>query len=218
MIRIAKNYTEKIFSKFGFTVSRLDKSGKVTDLSDITSNPIEAYYCSGGKPFVMNIPIEKCHAIEFSGANKDNPYLQTLLMYSKGLCTTYNTSPLHDFYDSWQPGTTKQFYKDGKELAPPWHSGYKKEINLAEARLKRNDFVQVRKELGITDKNISGHISRGPVSESFGQITFNRFIKIYDSIKAISYQPEKMNSGHIKGTFFVTQNDYRVLSAVENTE
>jgi hypothetical protein len=210
MLKVAKNYTDKVLNSFGFTITRIDQNGKLADLRTITTDPVEAYYLAKGKPFLLNVPIEQCTSIEFSCANKHNPFVQTLINYSKGLCTTYQGSPLQHFYNSWHPGTSQQYFKEGKELAPPWDLGFKKEINLAEARLNRNDFVEAQRELGFSKSNIYGHINRGPVSEAFGQITFNRFVKIYNSVKERGYLPEKIKSGHIKGAVFIKAGDYRV--------
>lgn len=210
MLRIARDYANSALSTFGLKIIRNDQLDGLLDLRENGIDPVEAYYHSQGRPFLMHIPIEKCFSIDFSCATSDNPFVQTLIAFRDGLCKSYRDSPLKDFYARWQPSASNYVDGNNKELAPPWDYGLKRDINLASARLVRNDFIKIRNELKISSTNIYGHISRGPVSDEFGEITFARLIKIYNSIKAYGYQPDKMKAEHISGSFFIHKDDYRV--------
>lgn len=210
MLKIARQYTNTVLHKFGLELSSRHQSPKILDLSGKSCNPVEAYYLSKGNAFLMTIPLNKCFYFDFSGENNNNPFVMTLKAYKNGSCTCFLNSPLKNFYDTWQPKNPAHYDKDNKEVAPPWDFGLKRNINLAKARLKRKDFIKIKNELGITDKHIYGHICRGPVSEGFGEITFNRLIKIYNSIQKHGYNPYQMGSDHIRASFFVNGEDYRV--------
>lgn len=210
MLKIASQYTNTVLHKFGLELKRKGQSSKIVDLRGITCNPVEAYYLSKGRPFLMSIPLDKCFYIDFPGSDKKNPFVMTLTAYKNGTCTCFLDSPLKSFYDRWQPEKPAYYDSNNKEVAPPWDFGLKRDINLSEARLKRKDFVRVKKELGITDNQIYGHISRGPVSDGFGEITFNRLVKVYNSIQRHGYKPDQMGSNHIRASFFLNRHDYRV--------
>jgi hypothetical protein len=210
MLKIYRHYTNKLLHRFGLEINRRKPTDVLLDLRRHPINPIEAYYRSQGRPFVLNIPLTKCFSIDFSGANTNNPFVKTLLAYEKGACNAYRESPLMDFYEKWQPTHTTYFDKDNREIAPPWDYGLKRSINLTEARLKRKNFQSIRKQLKLTESGIFGHINRGPVSEEFGEITFQRLVKIYNSIKEKGYLPESSLDGHIRACLYVTENDYRV--------
>jgi hypothetical protein len=209
MLKITRNHLNALLAKTGFALVKNGHINQSLDLRGSDIDPIEAHYLSNGHPFIMDIPIEKCFAIDFSGTNKNNPFVHTLLAYKKGLCKTYSDSPLKDYYDTWQPSNPTKKDERNLELAPPWNYGVRKESNLTASRLNRKDFVKIRKELGLSDKEISGHIGRGPVSKGFGEVTFNRLVKLYDSIEKFGYKPDEMRSGHITASFFIHGNDYR---------
>ncbi|WP_148561730.1 hypothetical protein [Pontibacter korlensis] len=210
MLKTSSYYANMFLNSFGLELNRSTLSNVLFDLSGTSIDPVEALYRSKGRPFVMDIPISKCFSIDFSGSNPNNPFVQTLIAYDQGNCTSYKGSPLEDYYNKWQPANAVALDKHGRELAPPWDYGPKKSSNLPEARLNRKGFLKVKKELHITEKNLFGHISRGPVSEGFGEITFNRLVQIYNSIKRNGYRPDEMSAGHIQASFFVDGRDYRV--------
>ncbi|MBS9522523.1 hypothetical protein KIH41_07085 [Litoribacter ruber] len=205
-----KNVVNDLLKPLGFSLEKIENNRKTVDLRTEVKNPLEGYYWTCGAPFVMNVKIKRCFSIEFPGSAEYNPFVETLKKYGEGQCADYVGSPMEDFYEKWQPGKADGFYKNGKELAPPWDQGYKSSKNLSDARLKRNDFVKAQSELGEVGE-IKGHLKKGPVSLGFGKITFQRFIKIYNSIRHNGYQPEKLGSGHINGRLYVRDGkDYRV--------
>lgn len=185
-------------------------SENIIDFQKSPICPIEAFYRSKGKEFILNVPISKCFSIEFSGSNPNNPFVKSLQCYENKTCSSYLSSPLKDFYSHWQPTNAVHYDNLERELAPPWDFGIKSHVNLSEGRHNRKDFIRVSRELKLTEAEIQGHISRGPVSDAFGEITFNRLVKIYNSIKINGYTPDKVKAGHMRGLLFTKDNDYRV--------
>ncbi|WP_143962366.1 ParB N-terminal domain-containing protein [Litoribacter populi] len=204
-----KNVLNNVLRPLGLSINKIDKTRQTVDLRAKVKSPLEGYYWTCGAPFVMNVKVKKCFCIEFPGAAEYNPFIATLRLYGEGLCDKYEGSPLENFYKHWQPGDSDGYYKNGKELAPPWEQGFKKKIHLSEARMKRNDFLKAQSELSELGE-IKGQLKKGPVTKSFGKVTFQRFTGLYDSIKENGFEPEKMG-GHITGKLYVRDgSDYRV--------
>jgi hypothetical protein len=198
-ILVKYNYSEK--SKYRY-IEPIDLRDKVID-------PFEAYYISSGKPFIMNLTIDKCFAIGFHGKNSNNPFVSTLRAYGNGICNSYTDSPLKDFYQAWNRTNTEKKFEGAKGNANPWDLGLINSMYDPKGRLRREEFTSLQKQLNLKSKNIFGHISGGPVSEEFGQVTFKRLTNLYDSIKKHGYEPEKLKQRHITARFFINhKNDF----------
>jgi hypothetical protein len=208
MVKYFKKYLDKILLPLGLKIEKV-KSKEVVDLRGLTDNPVEACYMAQGRKFLMDIPIEKCRSIGFSCANPHNPFVNSLLLYQKNKSLAYQGSPLQDFYSTYQLGKEAEKQHDGKKISPPWDNGCKAEINTAEARLERKDFLKVMDSLGLNGE-LYGQIKNGPVSDLFGQVTFERLIRILNSIRNDGYHPEKVGAQHISGRCFVSKKDFRV--------
>jgi len=180
-----------------------------TDLSPETDNPLEALPLAGDAPFVIGIPVEKIRVLDFWGADPDNPFVLTLREYAAGRCRQYKNSPLEDFYRRWQPFAEKGCHA-GEGHGPPWKIVGPKPQNTAAGRMQRREFREIARELGVSPEEVRGHIKGGPVTEAFGEITFRRLTRIYDSIARDGFRPESSAARYPSGFIFANDSDHRV--------
>lgn len=180
----------------------LDLRGKVGDLR-------EAWRRADGQPFLFDVPAAKIRAIGFVGSDPDNPFVVTLRNYAAGRCSEYKGSALEDFYRQWQPflGPT-----DGQQAKPdlPWKQIRHRPENTPAGRLHRAEFREIARELGVQPEEIRGHIAGGPVTDAFGEVTFRRLARLYDSLARDGFRPDKSDAAYPTGTCYLSRDDFRV--------
>lgn len=170
------------------------------DLRAITDDAIEATYRAGGRPLVIGVPLDDCRfqCTAFSGVlERSNPFVETLLAYQRGDCAAYEKSPLHRYYDLWQPmnaaevvGLNGQDAHPALRAAPPigavmpWESWQPDVIASVRAGLIEED----NRNQGIRLPHTHGWHLCGPVSIEKGRVEFMRFTRIYDSIRRHGYR------------------------------
>ena len=171
---------------------------------------MKAFERADRKSFLLSVPAERIRAIGFSGVDGNNPFVLTLRDYAAGRCTSFKGSRLEDYYRFWQPhavGHQSQVISPG----PPWKTVRPKRQNSAVGRLERREFRGIARELGVPLSEIHGHISGGPVTEAFGEITFRRFARLYDSMAASGFRPDAHAASYPSGMCFCRGSDYRVV-------
>lgn len=183
---------------------RRSRGHGVLDLRGANGDPIETFRLAGGRAFVLDVAAENIRALGFWGADPHNPFVSTLREYAAGRCKKYKGSPLEDFYHRWQP------FAAGKDVGPPWRKVSAKKANTAAGRIHRREFAEIARELGVSSGGIRGHIKGGPVSEAFGEITFRRFARLYDSIAREGFRPETSAAKFPSGFCFSREGDWRV--------
>lgn len=191
-----------IFRKTAGSLVTLDLRGKVED-------PLEGCRIGQDGPFVIDVAAENIRALGFWGADPHNPFVLTLREYAAGRCKKYKGSPLEDFYHRWQPFAAGEG-AGGKDVGPPWRKVGAKKANTAAGRIHRREFAEIARELGVSSGEIRGHIKGGPVSEAFGEITFRRFARLYDSIARDGFRPETSAAKFPSGFCFAREGDWRV--------
>jgi hypothetical protein len=208
MLKLAKKHTHSVLRHFGVQITRIQHA-PLADLRGVTDNPLEGFYRANGRPFLLEVPMEKCFSIGFWGTDPHNPFVQTLRAYGQGSCPSYKGSPLEDFYEHWQPGPAHLHSGITAGEAYPWSCGLLRSAESAQGRHQRKEFKEIQKQLGYGQVRLEGHIKQGPVSEGFGQITFNRLIQVYESIKQNGYLLDQQGYKHITARLFLSEADYR---------
>jgi hypothetical protein len=188
---------------------RLVRSG-VDDYTGVTRDPLEALYRSEGRPCVVSVPVARLRGAGGFAYAPGNPFVDTLVAYGEGRCHGYQGSPLEAFYEQWQPRTLAESMgldssSAGEFLSNeaafckvrPWRAGFHQQY-FAD-RLTRKEFRKIQDREGVRGQNIAGTLTFGPVSRSFGEITFKRLTKVFDSIRAQGFRPaaggEPMRTG-----------------------
>ncbi|MEY3480924.1 MAG: hypothetical protein RIQ71_1699 [Verrucomicrobiota bacterium] len=190
-----------------FSIFRKLVGDKVTlDLRGEVEDPVEGWRRAAGGPFLIDVPAAKLRVLDFWGGDPHNPFIVTLQEYAAGRCMEYKGSPLENFYHCWQPFSGE----NAGDAGSPWRQVRAQSKNTAEGRLKRHEFREIARELGVAPGEIHGHIKGGPVSQAFGEITFRRLARLYDSISRDGFRPESSAARYPTGFCFAHEGDHRV--------
>lgn len=172
-------------------------------------SPEEACGRAEGRPVLLDIPAGKIYAVGFNGGDTCNPFVLTIQSYGEGCCPHFRGSLLEDFYARWQPFAGKD--PAAVEKASPWRERPVRTRDTAAGRLRRGEFRELARDLGVRADEIRGHIKGGPVTEAFGEVTFQRMARLYDSVRKTGYRPEISPAGHLRGGCFLHDGDFRVF-------
>lgn len=189
--------------------TRRSRGRGVLDLRGTNEDLLETFRLTGGSAFVVDVSAENIRVLGFWGADPNNPFVLTLREYAAGRCKEYKGSPLEDFYHRWQPFAAGKC-AESEDVGPPWRKVVAKKANTAAGRIHRREFADIARELGVPSGEIRGHIKGGPVSDAFGEITFRRFARLYDSIARDGFRPESSAAKFPSGFCFSRDGDWRV--------
>ena len=192
-----------------FSFFRRRRRDAPLDLRGVVDNPREAWLRADGKPFLLDVAAAKIRAIGFSGSDPANPFVVTLREYAAGRCPGYKGSALEDFYRTWQPFRNAADGQGG-EAGPPWKEVRRRPENTAAGRLQRSEFRGIARELGVPTGEIRGHISGGPVTDAFGEVTFRRMAGLYDAFVRDGFRPDESEASYPSGTCYLHGDDFRV--------
>lgn len=195
------------------------------DLRRSTDDPVEMCYRVGRKRFIVDVALERCRAFGATAqrctAAANNPFVDTLVLYGQGKCRSFADSPLHHYYETWQPaslaeamGITADPANEALNAplhvpALPWsrsRTGLEREKRLA-----LQEFRAAQRRAGIEGGEVDGILSYGPVTPAFGAVTFVRLATVYDSIRVHGYRPEQAGASHIMAQLLMRDGDYRVF-------
>ena len=193
-----------------FSFFRKQRRGKAPlDLRGVVDGPREAWLRADGEPFLFDVPAAKIRAIGFAGSDPANPFVVSLRDYAVGRCSCYKGSALEDFYLRWQPFRGAV---DGQadHAGPPWKQVRPRPENSAAGRLQRSEFRGIARELGVPSGEIRGHISGGPVTDAFGEVTFRRMAGLYDAFVRDGFCPDESEASYPSGTCYLHGDDFRV--------
>ena len=175
----------------------------------VVDDPREAWVRARGAPFLFEVPAAQIRALGFAGSDPDNPFVVTLRDYAAGRCSAYQGSALEDFYRQWQPFRTAHDAPAGQP-EPPWRESRRRAENTAAGRLQRAGFLEIARELGVRPEDIRGHITGGPVTGAFGEVTFRRLARLYDSVRRDGFRPDQSDASYPSGTCHLRGDDFRV--------
>lgn len=206
--RIAK----LILSKKGYQLKNI----KIENFRDRDISPLEALYKAQGNRLLLKIPIEKCRTQIWNTLEPNkNPFVRTLISYSRGEIDGYLKSPLEVYYKDFQPKNAAAVLKlemssPLKEIEPlgfvfPWDN----KNSLEAKEIRKHD---AKRENKANDKYIDishGYTEFGPVSIEKGNIEYKRLMNVYNSIKKKGYiESPTYNDGAISGYFVSDKRDY----------
>ena len=192
-------------------------SPDLVDLRSKTDHPVEALYLSAGRPFLLNVPMTRCRTFGLA-LDRDNPLVRTLQDYGEGRRTKAQDSFLSEYYRFWQPATIADALGLPRETASgplhqsprnglllPWSSG----ASLADrtSRLARLEVQELSRELKLEPELIDGILYYGPVSDAFLMMTFQRLVRIYESIRQNGYR--ESDSDRMRGRLHLSGEEWR---------
>jgi hypothetical protein len=160
------------------------------------------------RPTVVVVPLEHCRSLGATAlpVAAGNPLVDTLTAYAASDCHGYHDSPLRRFYDTWQPRTAFEalgitdgrphptLHRSATNHPPkPWSGGGKS----AAERATQPEFLALLAAAGATPDDVRGHLYYGPVSTAFGDVTFARLVRVFESIRTHGYRPEQPIRGDV---------------------
>lgn len=213
-----------VFDVLGKVSVRLQKyAAGCVDLRDATSDPFEARYLSSEKPFVIDVPLESClglHSAAFSCSMRGNhPFIRTLTACNAS-SSSYEGSPLEEFYRTWKPkcgadavGLSAQDAHPELALRSPfagvmpWDNKTPQEHELFWRGICKNDY----QDHGFTLDSNDGWKCWGPMSQQAGNAEYQRLLRIYRSVGRSGYLRHPALDGDIEGHILQHEEDFRVL-------
>lgn len=220
-----KSRIKKTVQLFGLDVVKFKKR-ELLDLSKTDYlDPISAIYASKGESILIKVPLFKCrfdHMLANTcSLDSQSAFIQTLLLYQKGECTSYKESPLKAFYDDFQPQSIADLLSFSDPCNPilsttsplaalwPWSNS-----TLSESfnRQKLNCVLESRQH-GFDLTYNDGSASFGPVSLEKGELEFHRTITIYEKLKKESFRVDSGGVDNIVCSILYLDDisDWRVL-------
>lgn len=217
----------RVFGMLGKLSVRLQKYATgCDDLRAVTGNPLEAVYLSPERPFLVDVPLEKCLGLHGSAfpctIDSAHPFIRTLVVHGESGVSSYENSPLEDFYLDWQPrcGADTVGLPPGEahpELAArspfagalPWDHRTPEEHEAFWRAICEMDYRDNGFALEATD----GWKVWGPMSPQAGEAELQRLLRIHASMRRSGYQRHAALDGDIEGQILRHGDDYRVLIA-----
>ena len=215
----AKTTLNAALGRVGYRLGKIDKF--IVDLRQVTADPVEGCYRAGGRPFLLEVPLERCRILPASGFScvAPNPFLDTMLAHAAGKATGYKASPLRRFYETWQPASAAEVVglADGAaeplRAAPPlgfvfpWGGLDPAESHILWQRIIAADY----REHGISHSAQAGWKGWGPIDEEIGGLEFARLVSVYEAVKAQGYRRNDEFNGDIGGVALCNDDGFAVL-------
>lgn len=160
---------------------------------------------------LTDVNLTECRALHpvfyRCGAEAKNPFAETLRLFGNSEVSVYQNSPMKTHYERWQPTNVAEavglegadVHGDLQSAHPfdfvfPWD--FKRPCDV-----KRFDKIE-RENAKFGSKSINGrngHQCVGPVEDDKGELEFNRFTKVYKSIREKGYQRSDDIDGDLRG-------------------
>jgi hypothetical protein len=193
----------------------------VEDHTGVTADPIEALYRSEGRPCILSVPVARLRGAGGFAYAPGNPFVDALVEYGDGRCKGFEGSSLEAFYEQWQPRTLAEsmgldpssageFLSNDASFCKvrPWRADFHQQY-FAD-RLTRKEFRKIQDRESIEGQNVAGTLTFGPVSRAFGEITFKRLAKVFDSIRAHGFRPAP-GGEHMRASLLVRDGEWRLV-------
>ncbi len=212
-----------------FRKAKKNRKHEVCDARDTGLGPLEAYYEHNGAPSLIRVDLSHCRWYGASGISysrdSPHPYIQTLIEYEEGICTTYDGSFLQKYWQHWSPKSLAEYFGiDQEECHPlllrtppihnilPWSPSNRIEYMEQEKCMSRSDYRELCLAGGTPAR------SCGPKPDWFGEIRFRRLVSVYESIKGSGYREMAAESKpygdqHILGNCLVRDGITRFVVA-----
>lgn len=182
-------------------------------------HPLEVTYSinhTAGFPIIlMDIPISKCRTQIWNTLEEHkNPFVKTIIDYSKNKTSDYYSSAIKVYYESYKPDNAGEVLRlsDNEALKQipaygytlPWDNQNTDKIIKIRERDARNENRREGKAIGLS----AGYSDFGPVDTGKGEIEFRRLVKIFENIKKQGYiEKYYLNDGGIRGYFIIKDNN-----------
>lgn len=222
---IPRRAIKRLLQSWGYHLVRAAPAQGVPDMRAITEDPVEALYRSGGRPVLVDIPLDRLRGLGnlafpcVRGAG--HPLIETAAAYLRGDCSGYAGSPLERFSRAWAPPSAAAAMgllglDASHELSripayasvsiSPWGSVEPSEAASRRAMLSRLENRHHGANLTVDE----GSLISGSLSIAKGKLEYDRVIRIVDSIGEGDYLRSDEPDGDIKGLILLRGNGWAV--------
>lgn len=216
----AKQVSLRFLERGGLTLTSITP----LDLRSLTDDPLEASYRAGTERVLVNIPMAHCRFMGPTAipgnAVDHHPFVRTLAAHDRGECATYEESPLHEFYRTWQPRNVAEALGiDPRSansriageatigLVLPWWDidPARRAETMVDAVLEEN------RRHGAALDGTHGLIFFGPVSQAKGELEFKRLVELFNSVRTNGYVcGQASEDGDIRGRLLARGSAWKV--------
>ena len=172
------------------------------DLRSETADPVAAVYIAEDRPFVIDVPLDRCRqffslGIRCSDAEL-NPFVRSLVAYHDSRISNYAESPLREFYSHCRPSCASDVLGvPGMDFPPleavlPWQRPDRQRI----VEDRRTRIIWENDRDGLDASLSPGWQNWGPVSRERGERELARLVTVFESIRRAGYQ---RRDGHRDG-------------------
>ncbi|TVP45512.1 MAG: hypothetical protein EA345_14120 [Halomonas sp.] len=166
------------------------------DFRGLLNDPVAALARANGSPVIIDVPLSRCRTFQELGflATPDsaNPFVMTVQWAQKTGDNSYAGSPLEKYYATVQPTTgADKLGIDNASLRTypplhvdaPWRNPPGEAVYQRRARTVRREAQVYGKSLALSD----GWRTYGPMTDSMGQLEFQRLMSVTRSIIEVGY-------------------------------
>lgn len=216
---------KKFLHRCGYRLERVGQAQALPDMRPVTEDPVEALYLSGGRPVLVNIPLDRLRGLGSMAfpcvPGGGHPLVETAVAYLQGRCVSYEGSPLEQFSRRWRPSSAAAAMGlPGREASaelrripayasvsiPPWGSVGPSEAASRRAMLSHQENAHHGARLTVDE----GSLVSGRLSPAKGALEFERMTRIIDSIRKRGYRRSDGPDGDIKGLMLLRGDDWAV--------
>jgi hypothetical protein len=169
-------------------------SAGVLDLRHLSADPLAASRCAGARPFLIDTPLAMVRtfgALAFACTmDGGSPFIEAMIAYGKGECTSYAESALRRFYETWQPRNLAEAFAIDLSAASPLLIAYPPILFITpwagsdSMRLADRAIASLpRKSRRLGGKWAISRFS-GPVSDAYGEMRFANLVRVYESMRS----------------------------------
>lgn len=204
MIRHVKNMVKYGLSNLGYIVKK--KRSKSDTLSDcirplLKTGTEAAYHKIHGNTVAFKCPLDKCvHPLGWNYKKRGwTPHAHTSEKIATGAIKSYIKSPLHRYYQIWQPSNAGDvcpgltFIRSEVRFLPgfaircsPWISAEADSyLEMIKSWFENDSEEHYGRRLAVTEH---GYKSYGPVTQTKGKVEFNRLSRLVSSLNGRGYR------------------------------
>jgi hypothetical protein len=175
------------------------------------ADPLDAWTRARGNPVLADLLPAHCRTTDPMGfavtPDAPNPFVRTVRAILEGSATTYEGSPLREYYDGFRPEKVLDLYGwDAGGVAPdllqpvlcaanPWEDTPGPHMRAMRRRVNAYEDA----EYGRHAPDDDSYIDWGPATSGKGAMEFRRLGLLADSILRRGYEPQEGRDGHIRG-------------------
>lgn len=211
-----------VLAKTGYRIGRISPSPPL-DLRNITADPIEAMYRANGRPFVIEVPLDRCRGLGHLAfrcvPDSGHPLISTIEAFLAGK-TTLDFTPLFHFYQHWTPRNAAELLGITNKGAstellnlppygdvPPWGSATLSDFIRSHQALTRRENLSWGLDAGVED----GTITFGPMSYRKAQVEFSRLESVTNSLLQSGNLCGEQGHGYISGYLLLSGTDWAAV-------